>query len=66
LDYIVLTTHGRTSIFIISGIVITLISLSIPIVGLDSNESNKYYSEECDQLTPDELSKLELTNPDPC
>ena len=38
----------------------------MPIVGLESKESDRYYSEECDQLTPDELSKLDLTKPDPC
>jgi hypothetical protein len=58
--------HGRTSMFIISGNVITLISLAMPIVGPDSKECDIYYSEECDLLTPDELSKLDLTKPDPC
>ena len=38
----------------------------MPVVGLVSKESDRYYSEECDQLTPDELSKLDLTKPDPC
>jgi hypothetical protein len=52
--------------FIISGNVITLISLAMPIVGPDSKECDIYYSEECDLLTPDELSKLDLTKPDPC
>lgn len=60
------TMEGRTSMLIITGLVITLILLALPVSGLDYKESNRYYSEECDYLTPVELSKLDFTMADPC
>lgn len=37
-----------------------------PMFGLQLLDDSKYYSEECDSLTEKELSKLDLTKPDPC
>ena len=60
------TMEGRTSMLIITGLVITFMLLAVPVSGIDYMESYRYYSEECDYLTPDELSKLDFTMADPC
>jgi hypothetical protein len=42
------------------------INVLLPISGLQPPDDKNYYSEECDSLTEEELSKLDLTKPDPC
>jgi hypothetical protein len=49
-------------------VVILTIGITIlqPLFALQLYEDKLYYSEECDYLTEEELSKLNFSNPDPC